>query len=440
MKKLIYLLALTVVCTSISAQTDTLKLSLQQAIQLGLSNRFDAKESSLNIDLAHNQLDKSHKELLPDISASGKITYNGQVQPTIVPAGLLGFTKPEKIALSAKNNTAFGLDLDYTIYKPGLQTDIKIASNNLALEKEKNNNSDINIKIEIAESYDNVILRSLQYTIAQKDEGRYKEYYDLANGKYKQGALLESNLLLAELDYKNAVANTAQQKQNYILSLQNLRYKINISGQSTLILTDSLPSSVYTNADTNLSFNATANRTEIKQLAIEQEGYELQLKKSKQYNLPSFSLFANYTEFFQGAGFDYANGFYWTPLNNVGVKFSVPITGSIKNGNMVKEYQLKLHQTDLRLKQKTADVQYEVQEAVAKLNNAQLNLTVATDNYQLSQKVYEIKKQQYDLGSFSYEKLLDTEKSLSTTEQDYITAVYNYLIAKINDQKALGSY
>jgi outer membrane protein TolC len=145
-----------------------------------------------------------------------------------------------KIAIGEKNNTALSLDLNYPIYKPGLYTDIKIASNNLELEKEKNNKSDINIKIEIAESYDNVLLKSLQYEIAQKNESRYKEYYDLAKGKYDNGALLESDMLLAELDYKNAVANTAQQKQNYLLCLQNLKYKINVPDQSVIILTDSL--------------------------------------------------------------------------------------------------------------------------------------------------------------------------------------------------------
>ena len=94
MKKIIYLLVLVVLCTRISAQTDTLKLSLKQAFQLGINNRFDAKESSLNIDLAHNQLVKSNKELLPDISASGKLTYFGQLQPSIIPAGYLGLTEP----------------------------------------------------------------------------------------------------------------------------------------------------------------------------------------------------------------------------------------------------------------------------------------------------------------------------------------------------------
>src|ERR1035437_10128555 len=250
MKKIIYLLVLSAFCCTIAAQTDTLKLSLDGAIQLGLNNRFDTKERTLNIDLAKNKLLKSKKDLLPDISANGKITYNGQVEPTIVSPGILGFTKAQKIALGMKNNTAFALDLNYTVYKPGLYTDIKIASNNLELEREKNNKSDIDIRVEIAEAYDDVLLKSLQYDITRKNENRYKEYYDLANGKYNNGALLESDMQLAELDYKNAKANTKKQKQNYLLSIQNLNYKINFPMQSVILFADSLQSSIGTNIST----------------------------------------------------------------------------------------------------------------------------------------------------------------------------------------------
>jgi outer membrane protein TolC len=440
MKKIIYLLILSAFCGTITAQTDTLKLSLNQALQLGLNNRFDAKGSSLNVDIAKNELAKSKKELLPDISASGKITYNEQVQPTIVPAGYLGFTEPQKIALEMKDNTAFSLDLNYSVYKPGLYTDIKIASNNLDLEKEKNRKSDIDIKVEIAEAYDNVLLKSLQFEIAQKNENRYKEYYNLANGKYSNGALLESDMQLAELDYKNAEATTEKQKQNYLLSIQNLKFKINVSLQSVIIFTDSLQSSVETNVSKDIANNAIVNRSEIKQLKIQQLGYELQLKKAKQNYLPTLSLFANYTQFFQNDAFNYSNNFFWAPVSYIGAKLSIPITGSIKNTNQIKEFNLKLAQTGLEMKQKSTDVQYEVQEARTKLDNAKQNLTVTNENYLLSGKVYELKKQQYGLGSFSYEKLLDTEKSLSNTEQEYITAVYDVFIAKINYQKVTGMY
>ena len=440
MKKVIYILILSVFCGTITAQIDTIKLSLNQAIELGLNNRFDAKSGALNIDMAKNKVVMSKKELLPDILANGKITYNGQVEPTIVSAGLLGFTESQKIALSMKNNTAFSLDLNYAVYKPGLYTDIKIASNNLDMEKEKNNKSNNDIKVEIAEAYDNVLLKYLQFEIARRNENRYKEYYNLASGKYSNGALLESDMQLAELDYKNAKANSEKQRQNYLLSIQNLKCRINVPLQSVIIFTDSLKSSFETNIGVNPTNNAIVNRSEIKQLRIQQLGYKLQLKKAKQNYLPTLSLFANYTQFFQNEGFNYSDNFFWSPISYVGAKLSIPISGSFKNINQVKEFNLKLAQSNFEMKQKTTDVQYEMQEAATTLNNARQNLTVTNDNYLLSQKIYELKKQQYSLGSFLYEKLLDTEKSLSTTEQEYITGVYDFLIAKINYQKATGMY
>ena len=440
MKKIIYVFVIAVFCSSLSAQNDTLKLTLNEALQLGLTNRFDVKGNHLNIDIAWNRLLKSNKELLPDLSAGEKLVYYGQIQPSIIPAGYLGFTEPRKIAIGMKNNTSFSLDLNYTIYKPGLYTDIKIASNNLKLEEERTNKSEINIKIEIAEAYDNILFKSLQYEIALKNENRYKEYFDLTKGKYSNGAILESDMLLAELDYKNAIAGTEKQKQDYTLSIMNLKYKINIPEQTVVVLTDSLHSQDEADISDVLSADALTKRSEIKQLAIEQTGNELQLKKAKQNYLPSLSLFANYTQFYQGPKFDYSNNFFWAPVNYIGIKLSVPITGNIKNTNSVKEYKLRLVQTDLTQKQKSADIQYEVQESLTRLKNAKQNLITAKDNYLLSQKVYELKKQQYNSGSFSYEKLLDTEKSLSTTEQEYIAAVYNFLIAEISYRKAIGNY
>jgi outer membrane protein TolC len=440
MKKIIYILFIAVFCSRLSAQNDTLKLSMDQALQLALANRFDVKGNRLNTEIARNRLIKSNRELLPDLSANGKLLYYGQIQPSIIPAGYLGFTEPRKIAIGMKNNTSFSLDLNYTIYKPGLYTDIKIASNNLALEEERNKKSDINIKIDIAEAYENILLKSLQYEIAVKNENRYKEYYELTKGKYINGVILESDMLLAELDYKNAVAATGKQKQDYILSTENLRYKINIPEQKAIILTDSLQSRDQAEPSDALSADAITKRSEVKQLGIEQAGNELQLKKAKQNYLPSLSLFANYTQFFQGPEFNYSNNFYWAPVNYIGIKLSVPVTGNFKNACSVREFKLKSAQADFILKQKTADIQFEVQESLTRLTNARHNLGTAKDNYLLSQKVYELKKQQYDSGSFSYEKLLDTEKSLSATEQEYISAVYSYLIAKISYQKAIGNY
>ena len=109
MKKLVIFLFIAAF-GKLSAQTDTLKLSLNQAMQLGIINRFDVKANRMDIDIAKNNLLKSKKELLPELTVNGKLTYYGQIQPSIIPAGYLGFTEPKKIAIGMKNNTALSMD------------------------------------------------------------------------------------------------------------------------------------------------------------------------------------------------------------------------------------------------------------------------------------------------------------------------------------------
>jgi len=362
MKKIIYFLIIIAFACNSYAQTDTLRLSVLEAAQLGISHRFDAKADSLNITIAENDLNKSKKELLPNLDANGKFTYNIQLQPSIIPAGYLGFTEPEKIAIGMKNNTAFALDLTYNIFKPGLYTDIKIAKNNLVLEKEKNHKTTTDIKFEITESYYNVLLKYLQYVIARQDEQRYKAYYDLTSGQLNNGAIIESDALQSELDYKNSQMNTKQQTQNYLLSQQFLKYKINVPLQTVLILTDSMETIEQSKKMVDTSSSVASNRSEIKQLIIKQDGNTLLLRKARQNYLPSISLFANYTQLYQGPNFNYSNNFYWAPINYIGFKLSIPLTGTIKNINSVKEYKFKISQTDFNLKQKTADVTYEIQQ------------------------------------------------------------------------------
>lgn len=224
-----------------------------------------------------------------------------------------------------------------------------------------------------------------------------------------------------------------------MLSLQYLRYKLNIPVQFVIILTDSLFTMENSNTSINIASNVASNRSELKQLSILQDVNTLQLKKARQNFLPSLTFFAIYTQLYQGPQFNYSNNFYWAPISYLGIKLAIPITGSIKNSNSVNECKYEISQTDFNLKQKKADIDYEIQEGTTQLLNAEKNLYVAKDNYYFSQRVYELNKQQFNLGSFSYEKLLNAEKTFTLTEHDYITAVYELLMAKINYQKATGN-
>jgi outer membrane protein TolC len=420
------------------SSTSELKVSLQEAIDLGLKNRYDIQSDRYNLEIAENEIAKSKKEWVPEITGVGNIRYSPQIQATFIPGGFLN-NEAALVALGAKSTTALGLDLNQTVYKPGISSDVKIAKNQLESEKQRNKQNENTIKEQIAQAYLNVVLKELQSKIAGDDEQRYKDYAQVAEGKMKIGSLIENDYLKAKLDYENAKVETLKAKQNYQLALDNIKYQINVPAETHLVLADSLNSAdllleqLPSNADV-------ANRTEIAQLILQQENNKLHITKNRQNALPSVSLYANYSKQFLYTNFNYSLGEWWSPYSYVGLRLNVPITSNFKNRHSIREYEIKTIQTDLTLKQKQADIGFEVQKASSELANAFKNMNTTKKNYDLSRVIYNNQKQQYDLGSLLYSSLLDTDRSLTITQQNYVKAVYDYLVAMINYQKALGTY
>ena len=415
-----------------------LTLGVQQAIDLGLKNRYDIQAHKYNLAIANNKVSKSKKEWIPDISGSGNMRYSPQIQATYIPPNFFG-PNAQLVALGAKSTSVFGLDLNQPIFRPAITTDVKIAKNNFALEQERNKQDENNIREQIAFAYLNVLLKDLQSKIASDDEQRYKEYTEVAEGKLKLGTLIENDYLKSKLDYENAKVETLKAKQNYQLALDNVKYQINVPVETALILSDTLNSPNLTMSQLSAKGDA-SNRTEIKQLILQQQGNKLEINKTRQNALPSLAFFANYSKQFTYTNLDYGLSQWWSPFNYLGLRLNVPITANFKNYNSIQEYKIKSLQTDLDLKQRTADINYEIQRTSTELSNALQNMQTTKSNYDLSKVIYENQKQQYNLGSLLYSNLLDTDKSLNTTEQNYIKAVYDYLLANINYQKAIGNY
>jgi outer membrane protein len=76
----------------------------------------------------------------------------------------------------------------------------------------------------------------------------------------------------------------------------------------------------------------------------------------------------------------------------VGLKFSIPITGNFTNHNNIQRAKLKQQQTEYAIRQKTIDINYQVQKATIDLANNRHNMQTAKRNYMLSQTIYKNQK------------------------------------------------
>ena len=422
--------------TEANAQT---RLSLNEALETGLKNRYDLLANQVNLALSDNSIQKNRAGWLPDIAASGNVRYNTQLQTTVIPAGLFpGSTEAQRIAFGTKNSTVFALDLTQPLYRPQAKIDLAILKNSRALTQEQNGQQQTSVKIRIAEAYLNVLLRELQRTVARADEQRYTAYFVISEGKYKLGTLLESDYLNGRLDLQNSQLTAQKAEQTYRSAQTTLCYELNIPTDTTLVLTDRINPQQVAGYQAETGQNPT-ERTEIRQAWLRQDGYALQSQNVLNALKPIVSFYANYSTQFLQNDFNYFTR-PWSPFNYVGLQVRVPLTGQFTRKTDLNTYQLYQKQTALNLRQIEADIVNEVSKATVELANAARNLRSTRAFLDLSAQLHQLQQEQYRLGTRLYSQVLDTEKSLQTAEQNYLEGAYNYLVTRLNYEKAIGKY
>lgn len=432
------IVALLIVTSSLHAQ-EKLQLSMQQAQEFAVQNRYDIKAKQYDLQIAEKRTKESKQAYIPEVKATAYVHYSPQIQATLIPAGFVGSSEASLLAIGAKSVSIYGLELNQPVYQPGLRTDIKLAQSNQRMEQQRLHLQETEIRKQICYAYLNTLLRELQLQIATQEEKRYENYSMLAKGRYDNGALIENDYLRANLDYENAQQQARISKQNYEQSLVTLKYQLNVSDSTTIVLTDKLG---VQNQEIAIvpDFAAAENRTEYKLLKLDEEHNQLLEKKQKQAALPTVSFMANYSQQYLNDSFnyDYSNSQLWTPFSGFGFQLSVPLTDHISNKTAVNRIKLEKEKISAKQEQQKKDILYQIEHEAAEITNASNNYARSKKNYELSQQIYNNQKQQLELGAFSYDAILDTENSVTNAEKNFIQASYNYIVAQLEYDIAIG--
>jgi outer membrane protein len=430
-KQIIIVLALLLAFIKIEAQQIS-TLSLNDALEYAVKNRFDAQANTIDVALAGNAIRKSQNEWLPKISANGELLYNTKLQTMVFDQGNGNITE---FQTGTKNQSTLSLELSQTIYKPGLTSNIKINKAEQFVQNEKLKEKENSIKMTVTETYLNVILKEQQLKLSHENTERFKAYFDIAKDRMRLGTILESDMLKTQTDYENAMITEKQSTQNYDLAVSALKFQLNLDKNETLVLSDSL-SVLLNNSPTQILNVDVPEKPELKQLYFSQKENELRLKKANTMWLPTVSFVGNYTTQYQAPNFSYSQNL-WFPYNYIGIKASLPISDLLKLRTNNKEFWLKSTQLNLQYNQKQSELVYEIDKCNTELHNTSENISSTMRTLTLSKELYNQQLATYKLGTITYSTLLDAEASVNTAEQNYIKSVYDYLIAFYNYKKVM---
>jgi outer membrane protein len=433
------------VCVMLFLQTGEIfaqKITLIEAIQKGIENRIELKIQALNIQIASSENDKIKAKWLPQISASGDVRWNTQLQTTVLPFALPGSTESQTtVQLGRPFNNTFALQAEQKVYDANKKIDRLVNDTQTEAQKNTLEQQKINLKQSITEAYFSTVFNKEKLKLSEIALQRANAYLDASQVKYQQGTILKNDLDKFSLDVSNAKLTQTKSIQDYELSLVTLQYQLNASDKAEhrpFEPSEDLSSILNYSQISEHPFN-TENRTEIKAEELNLRLNELNLQKQKSRNLPTISAYGNYSAFQLSDTFNPFANKTWFASNYLGIRANIPIF----DGNQAKlssqDFSVRQQINQLNMERLKNDFNYESKSRWNTLQQSKLNLEEAKKNITLAQQILETDKFRFEKEVIIISDLKNSEYSLQNAENQYLNSIYNFLVAIVRYKKASGN-
>lgn len=418
------------------------KITLNEAIQKGIENRIELKTQALNIQIANNENNKIKAKWLPQVSASGDVRWNTQLQTTVLPFALPGSTESQTtVQLGRPFNNTFALQAEQKIYDANKKIDRDV--NNTQTEAQKNTLElqKTNLKQSITEAYFSAVFNKEKLHLSEIALQRANAYLDAAQVKFEQGTILKNDLDKFSLDVSNAKLTQTKNVQDYELSLVTLQYQLNTGDkiEPSEDLTSILNYSQITERRPIENQFNTEKRTEIKTEELNLRLNELNVQKQKSRNLPTVSAYGNYSFFQLSETFNpFAKG-TWFPANYLGIRANIPIFDGKQAKLSMQDFMVRQQINQLNMERLKNDFNYESKSTWNTLQQSKLNLEEAKKNITLAQQILETDKFRFEKGVIIISDLKNSEYLLQNAENQYLSSIYNFLVASVRYKKGSGN-
>jgi outer membrane protein len=418
----------------------THEFSLQQAIDYATKNNVQVKNALLDVQIQQQTNREVTAAALPQVSASGSVTYNAKLPVSLVPAEFFGGQQGEfaKIAFGVKWAATGGVSLNQLLFDGqvfvGLQareTILKFQQKNVEVTEEMIRTNIHKIYYQLAVSKQQVEL--LDANIARFDKLLHDTRIIYENGFAEKLDVDKVSVTLANLQTERIRVVNMIDNGYY-----GLKLLMGMPQKDILVLTDTVS---YEQVREGLLDPAGFNYTDRKDYQYAELGIDLanyNVRRYKLSKLPTLSLNGYYNKNAQRDKFDFFGKGDWFSVSAFTLNLSVPIFTGFSTNAKIKKAQLELQQNINQRDYLRLSIDNEIEVARNNYRSAVAALDYQKKNMELAEEVYNQTKKKYEVGTGSQTEINTAQTELKTAETNYITALYDAIVAKVDFQKATG--
>ena len=425
-----------------SQSVDSIRLSVQDCIEMALENNIELKNSQLEIDKARATKQEAQAEYFPTVSAQA-LAFDALNPLVTVGIDDLGNAQLRQIlySLYAEYGANLGLDKEYSFVQNGIVLNAMATEPVYAGGRIRNGNRLAQLGIEAAEYQTNVKenevrlqtetlywqIVSLQEKVATLDQlDRLLDTLDkdLA-GAIDAGLAMPTDQYKLRVKQNESRLNRKRLTDGITLLKMALAQTIGAEGQ-TMVLSDTLGLETAPAAYYRLAAEAVAQRNESRLLDLSLQAEDLKKKITLGETLPSLLV---------GGSTSYHTVFeHSKPNAMVFAVLQVPITDWHKTALKLKQHDLDTERAENTRRDLTEKMEMQTDQAWFNLEQSWLRITMAQTALSDAEANLKITEDYYEAGLVALSDVLEAQTLLKQSRDELTDSQVQYRLNLITYQ------
>ncbi len=435
------LVGLSITASAQSKPTDTLRMSLRQAVDYAMTAQTNVKNAILDAEISRRQSQEYTGIALPQINGSFDFADYLKLPTSLIPAEFFGGEPGtyQAIQFGTQYNGTASLNASQLVFDGRYFLGLKATKALAELSSKNVDRTTIETTESVMKAYLAALISKERLSQLEANVISLKKTLDNTKALYQNGFVEKVDVDRITVGYNNLLTDKDKVAKFSMLSLNLLKFQMGMDVNQPLLLSDSLYEADFESILQNTAGANINNRVEYQILQTSYSLAEMNMKRYKVGYLPSLYAVGGYSFQAQVNQFDLLPSSKWYNTAYVGFTFSLPIFDGLQKARQIQQGKLEMMKRENNINNFENVMQLEVNTSKSNLENAIAALNVQRSNQDLASEIVTISRKKFELGVGSSLEVTDAETSFKDAQASYLSALYDAWTARIELEKALGT-
>lgn len=411
-------------------------LTLDQAIEYGLSNNFSVKNANREIEKAQKDRWSTIAIGLPQIYAEVNYQNFLEMPVSLVPAEFFGGKSGEfaEISFGTKQRVIGSVRMDQIIFDGSYIVGLEASKIFLKISENIYEKTKLETKKIIVKNYAAALLANENIKLLKKNKERLEENVSEIHQLFKNGFEEEESVEQIQLTLANI--NT---QLKYAVNLSKiihemLKFNLGIPVEQEVILSSQI-SEIVDESNLifgNLNIPTISNNIDIRIAENNLLSESLLYKYEKSKFLPSIKAFINGAYTGNNEKFDFIkNNQKWFGSSLFGLSLDIPLFSSFSKKVNSQKAKINMQQAETKLNETQYRIRMEIETALNEYQLAIENYFTEKENLGLAERIENKNQVKYFEGIVGSFELRQAQLQLYSSQSKYLSSIQNLIERKI---------